>query len=99
MRADVAPAAAGRPEAPLRLLAEEREHEVAEGAARVVAERRLVEEDVGELLARGFGVERAAPVDHLEPVSKKPLQLRFNMTLYELMRATFVSRSRELVQR
>ena len=35
----------------------------------------------------------------LEPVSKKPLQLRFNMTLYESMRAMFVSRSRELVQR
>ena len=32
-------------------------------------------------------------------VSRKPLQLRFNMTLYESMRAIFVSRSRELVQR
>ena len=35
----------------------------------------------------------------LRPVSRKPLQLRFNMTLYESMRAMFVSRSRELVQR
>ena len=33
------------------------------------------------------------------PVSRKPLQFHFNMTLYESMRATFVSRSRELVQR
>ena len=33
------------------------------------------------------------------PVSRKPLQLRFNMTLYESMRAIFVSKSRVLVQR
>ena len=32
-------------------------------------------------------------------VSRKPLQFRFNMTLYESMRTSFVSRSRELVQR
>ena len=31
-------------------------------------------------------------------VSRKPLQFHFNMTLYESMRAMFVSRSRELVQ-
>jgi transcriptional regulator with AAA-type ATPase domain len=37
--------------------------------------------------------------DACSAVSRKPLQLRFNMTLYESMRATFVSRSRELVQR
>ena len=41
---------------------------------------------------------RAAP-RRLRAVSRKPLQLRFNMTLYESMRAMFVSRSRELVQR
>ena len=29
----------------------------------------------------------------------EPLQLHFNMTLYESMRAIYVSRSRELVQR
>ena len=34
-----------------------------------------------------------------EAVSRKPLQLLFNMTLYESMRAMCVLRSRELVQR
>ena len=44
-------------------------------------------------------VERADREDDVAPVSRKPLQLLFNMTLYESMRAIFVSRSRELVQR
>ena len=43
--------------------------------------------------------DRATLAASWTPVSRKPLQLLFNMTLYESMRAMFVSRSRELVQR
>ena len=42
--------------------------------------------------------ERDMPEDESAPVSRKPFQFHFNMTLYESMRAMFVSRSRELVQ-
>ena len=42
---------------------------------------------------------RPVPRGRGRPVSENPLQLRFNMTLYESMRAIFVSRSRERVQR
>ena len=44
-------------------------------------------------------VDHDDALDPFDDASRKPLQLRFNMTLYESMRATFVSRSRELVQR
>ena len=67
----------------------ERDAEPPEGADERRVERRLARE-------RGLGAEERPRV---APVSKKPLQLRFNVTLYESMRAIFVSRSRELVQR
>ena len=41
----------------------------------------------------------AAECDAASRVQETSLQLHFNMTLYESMRAIFVSRSRELVQR
>ena len=67
-------------------LARELAHHAAMTGERAVRDAMSVgadEDALGELLA----------------VSRKPLQLRFNMTLYESMRANFVSRSRELVQR
>ena len=49
-------------------------------------------------LRAAFG-EWTAPYGIELPSVRETLQLRFNMTLYESMRASFVSRSRELVQR
>ena len=57
---------------------------------------------LGEVLAGGLvtdPADRIAPLDALAPASGNPRQLRFNMTVYESMRAMFVSRSRELAQR
>ena len=51
----------------------------------------------GDAVARALNDDRG--LFPSPPVSRKPLQLHFNMTLYESMRAMFVSRSRELVQR